>query len=124
MDWLDAPTPPEPQPLAGATYAKKIDKAEARIDWTSSAQEIERQVRAFNPVPGAWFEAGGERIKLLKAALAPGSGERGQVLDDVLTIATGAGAIHPVTVQRAGRGPMTADELLRGFSIPKGTILT
>jgi methionyl-tRNA formyltransferase len=124
MDWLDAPTPPEPQPLAGATYAKKIDKAEARIDWTGSAQEIERQVRAFNPVPGAWFEAGGERIKLLKAALAPGSGERGQVLDDVLTIATGAGAIHPVTVQRAGRGPMTADELLRGFSIPKGTILT
>jgi methionyl-tRNA formyltransferase len=124
MDWLDAPTPPEPQPLAGATYAKKIGKAEARIDWTGSAQEIERQVRAFNPVPGAWFEAGGERIKLLKAALVPGSGEPGQVLDDVLTIATGAGAIHPVTVQRAGRGPMTADELLRGFSIPKGTILT
>ena len=67
--WLDHPTPPEPQPIAGATYAKKVDKAEARIDWTHSAPEIERQVRAFAPAPGAWFEANGERIKLLEAAV-------------------------------------------------------
>jgi methionyl-tRNA formyltransferase len=124
MDWLDGPTLPEPQPLAGATYAKKIDKAEARIACTHPSQEIERQVRAFNPVPGAWFEADGERIKLLEARLAQGSGTPGEVLDEKLTIAAGNGAILPVMVQRSGRSPMSADELLRGFSIPKGTILT
>ena len=123
--WLDDPTPSEPQPIAGATYAAKIDKAEARIDWTDSADEILRKVRAFNPIPGAWFEANGERIKLLEAATGSElSGAPGQVLDDRLTIACGSGYIQPLEVQRAGRSAMTPGELLRGFSVPKSTILS
>jgi methionyl-tRNA formyltransferase len=123
IEWLDHPTPPDPQPEAGATYAKKIDKAEARIDWTHSAEEIERQIRAFAPQPGAWFEANGERIKILAAEFADGSGKAGEVIDDGLVIAAGSGAIRPLQVQRAGRAPMSAEELLRGFPIAKGTIL-
>jgi methionyl-tRNA formyltransferase len=110
--------------VAGATYASKIDKAEARIDWSQPAEQIERQARAFNPLPGAWFEAEGERIKLLEAAVgADASGKPGEILDDNLNIACCVGYIRPLKVQRAGRGPMTAGELLRGFAIPKGTIL-
>jgi len=124
IEWLRNPTAGEPQPDEGVTYASKIDKAEARIDWSQAAVQIERQVRAFNPAPGAWFDANGERIKLLAAHVVDGSGAPGQVVDDELTIATGAAALRPVTVQRAGRGPMTSGELLRGFSIPKGTILS
>src|SRR4051812_38615926 len=71
IEWLDSPTPAEPQPIAGATYASKIDKAETRIDWSQTAELIERMVRAFSPVPGAWFEVGGERIKLLEAEIEP-----------------------------------------------------
>jgi methionyl-tRNA formyltransferase len=123
IEWLHAPTPPEPQPEDGATYASKIDKAEARIDWGKPAAELERQVRAFAPAPGAWFEANGERVKLLEAGLSSAEGSPGEVLDDALTIACGYGAIVPVTVQRAGRSSMTPQELLRGFAIPKGTIL-
>jgi methionyl-tRNA formyltransferase len=116
--------PPIPQPEEGATYAKKIHKAEARIDWSKSAEEIERQVRAFNPSPGAFFELNGERIKILYAEDDDGSAEPGTVVDDELTIACGSGLLIPLKVQRAGRGVMTPDELLRGFPIPKGTILT
>ena len=124
LDWLDNPTPAEPQPIAGATYASKIDKAETRIDWSKPAEEIERQVRAFNPVPGAWFEAGGERIKLLEAAVGgDASGAPGAILDECLNVACGAGYIRPLKVQRAGRGVMSPGELLRGFPIPKGAIL-
>ena len=123
VNWLDHPTPPEPQPISGATYAKKIDKDEARIDWIQPAEAIARQVRAFSPAPGAWFEAGGERVKLLEAEVADGSGKPGEVVDGQLTIAAGAGAIHPLKVQRAGRAPMSADELLRGFAIAAGTML-
>jgi methionyl-tRNA formyltransferase len=124
LDWLNHPTPPEPQPIAGATYARKIDKAETRIDWTNKAEEIERQVRAFAPSPGAWFEANGERIKLLAAhAGSDASAEPGQVLDDALCIACGSGYIRALKVQRAGRAAMTPGELLRGFAIPKDTIL-
>src|SRR5437764_7671642 len=80
IEWLAAPTPPEAQPVAGATYAAKIDKAEARIDWRQPAEQIERQVRAFAPAPSAWFEAGGERIKLLAAtAGSDASGQPGEV---------------------------------------------
>jgi methionyl-tRNA formyltransferase len=124
VDWLDHPTSPQPQPAEGVTYASKVDKSEARIDWAASANQIERQVRAFNPVPGAWFEANGERVKLLDAvAGADPSGSPGEVLDDCLTIACGSGSIRPIKVQRAGRGPMSPGELLRGFPIPKSTIL-
>jgi methionyl-tRNA formyltransferase len=122
-EWLANPTPPEPQPIAGVTYASKVDKAEARIDWAKSAADIERQVRAFAPTPGAWFEAKGERIKLLEAVLDRREAEPATVLDDQLTIAASDGAVRPLKVQRAGRAPMTAEELLRGFPIPKGTTL-
>ncbi|HEX8840420.1 MAG TPA: methionyl-tRNA formyltransferase, partial [Sphingomicrobium sp.] len=123
ITWLGKPAPAEPQPGDGVTYASKIDKAEARISWSKSAAEIERAVRAFNPVPGAWFEVNGERVKLLAADVVGGTGTPGEVVDDRLTIATCSGAIRAVQVQRAGRGPMSAGELLRGFAIPKGTIL-
>jgi len=123
LDWLSHPTAPEPQPEDGITYAAKIAKAEARIDWRRSAAEIERQVRAFAPEPGAWFDADGERIKLLEADIAEGAGQPGQVIDQALTIATRDGAIRPRLVQRAGRSPLHADALLRGFAIPVGTIL-
>jgi methionyl-tRNA formyltransferase len=124
VEWLEQPTPPEQQPDEGATYASKIDKAEARIDWCQSAEAIERKVRAFAPLPGAWFEANGERVKLLEATAGAGAqGTPGEVLDDCLNIACGSGHIRALKVQRAGRGVMTAGELLRGFPIPKGTIL-
>ncbi|HEU0285098.1 MAG TPA: methionyl-tRNA formyltransferase [Sphingomicrobium sp.] len=124
LEWIANPTLPEQQPEEGVTYASKIDKAEARIDWTRPAEEIEQQVRAFAPAPGAWFEANSERIKLLDArAGSDASGKPGEVLDDRLNVAAGDGYVRPLKVQRAGRSAMTVDELLRGFAIPKGTIL-
>ena len=125
VDFLADPIscPAEPQPQDGITYAAKIDKAEARIDWTQAAGQIERQVRAFAPAPGAWFEVAGERIKLLSADMAEGSGAAGTVLDEELTIACGSDALRPTLVQRAGRGPMSPAELLRGFPVPQGTVL-
>jgi methionyl-tRNA formyltransferase len=124
VEWLESPTPAEPQPIAGTTYAKKIDKAETRIDWSQPAEQVGRQVRAFAPAPGAWFEANSERLKLLAADVAAEApGKPGEVLDDAMTIACGKGAVRPLEVQRAGRAPMSAEELLRGFPIPKGAIL-
>ena len=126
IEWLADPTShrPQQQPEEGVTYAAKIDKTEARIDWSRTAIEIGRQVRAFAPAPGTWFEAGGERIKLLDATAGEdASGRPGEVLDDCLNIAAGEGYVRPLKVQRAGRGAMTAGDLLRGFAIPKGTIL-
>jgi len=122
-EWLDTPTPPEPQPVAGATYAKKVDKAETQLDFSEAADTVERQVRAFNPAPGAWFEFMGERIKLLEAEVVPGSGPPGMVANDHLKIACKERALRPIVVQRAGRSPMHPDELLRGFPIPKGAQL-
>ena len=125
VEWLNKPTPPLLQPTDGVTYASKIDKGEARIGWSKSAEEIERQVRAFAPAPGAWFEANGERLKLLEAhAGSDGSGSPGEVLDGCLCVACGSGYIRPLKVQRSGRSVMTPGELLRGFPIPKGTILS
>ena len=121
--------PPVAQPEEGVTYAPKVDKAEARLDFARPAIEVERQVRAFNPAPGAFFEFQGERIRVHSAELLPGDPEggvsqrRGTVLDDRLTIACESGTIRPILVQRAGRGVMTSDELLRGFPIPAGTQL-
>jgi methionyl-tRNA formyltransferase len=121
--WLENPIPPKPQSVLGITYAKKIDKTEARIEWSTMAQQVEWKVRAFASSPGAWFEANGERIKLLEAEVYGGHARAGEVLDDKLTISCSVGAIRPLVVQRAGRAVMTPDELLRGFAIPKGTIL-
>lgn len=117
--------PPVAQPEEGVTYAAKIDKAEARIDFTRSAVAIERLVRAMNPAPGAWFELRGERIKVLACEALPFTfpGGAGETVDDRLTIACGDGAIRPVLVQRAGRGVTSAEELLRGFPIASGTAL-
>jgi methionyl-tRNA formyltransferase len=124
-----------PQPEDGVTYAAKIEKHEARLDFSRSAVEVERQVRAFNPVPGAYFEFGGERVKVLEALVYPGvgrgpaaleSGPRpspGNILDENLTISCGKGILLPTLVQRAGRGVMTPSELLRGFAIPAGARL-
>ena len=124
VEWLQRPTPPRPQPDDGITYASKIDKAEARIDWSKPAEAIERQVRAFNPVPGAWFEINGERIKLLDAECVDGSGAPGEVVGSPLVIACGEDALHCRLLQRAGRGAMGVEDLLRGFAIPVGTTLT
>jgi methionyl-tRNA formyltransferase len=124
VEWIDRPTPPRPQPDQGVTYASKVDKSETRIDWRHPAEQIERQVRAFAPAPGAWFEANGERIRLLEATVGSDvSGKPGEVLDDCLNVACGTGYIRALKVQRAGRSVMSAGELLRGFAIPKGTIL-
>ena len=112
---------PAPQPDEGVTYAAKIDKAEARLTFALPAAQVERQVRAFAPAPGAWFEHGGERVRVLAADVVDGSGAPGEVLDDRLAIACGQGALRPTRVQRAGRGAMAAAELLRGFPVPAGT---
>ena len=114
-----------PQPDDGVTYAAKIDKAEARIDWARPAVEIERLIRAMNPAPGAWFAVAGERVKVLAADVLPFSfpGGAGETADDRLTVACGDGALRPTLVQRAGRGVTSAAELLRGFPIPAGTRL-
>jgi len=114
---------PVPQPEEGVTYAAKIEKHEARLDFTRPAEAVERQVRAFNPMPGAFFEYEGERIKILAAAVGSASGEPGSVLDAGLTVACGGGSIVPTLVQRSGRGVMTPAELLRGFAIPLGSKL-
>lgn len=115
--------PPRVQPDEGVTYAHKIDKAESRLDFGQDAVQVERQVRAFAPAPGAFFELEGERYRLLAAQLAPGSGAPGVTLDDALTIGCASGAIRPVLVQRAGRPAMDAAALLRGRAIPAGTVL-
>ncbi len=113
----------QPQPETGATYAAKISKEETRLDWTRDAATLRNQVRGLSPAPGAWTEINGERVKVLKAALAEGAGAPGTVLDDRLTIACGAGALRLDILQRPGRGPMAADDLLRGFPAPAGARL-
>jgi methionyl-tRNA formyltransferase len=114
---------PRVQPGEGVTYAAKIEKAEARIDFTADAAQVERQVRAFNPAPGAFFEHQGERIQILAATIEEVGGAPGSVIDDDLGIACGTGSIRPLTVKRAGRGAMATAELLRGFVVPVGTML-
>ena len=125
VQYLVAPDryPPEPQAEEEVTYAAKIRKEEARIDWAFPALQILHQLRGLAPFPGAWFEVNGERVKLLDAAVVEGDGQPGEVLDDNLRIACGEAALQPLLVQRAGKAPMTPGELLRGFPIPKGTIL-
>lgn len=115
--------PPVVQPDEGVTYAHKIDKAESRLDFTARAVAVERQVRAFAPVPGAFFELEGERYRVLAAEVVGGSGAPGEVLDDALTIACGEGAVRPLVVQRAGRPAMEVAALLRGRVIAAGTVL-
>lgn len=116
---------PKRQPKRGVTYAAKIDKAEARLDWRKPASELLRAVRAFAPFPGAWFEIEGERIRVLGATAAGGRSKAvpGTVLDDQLTIRCGKGFLRLRTIQRAGKGAMAAADFLRGFPIAAGTVL-
>ncbi|MFD2181615.1 methionyl-tRNA formyltransferase [Rhodoplanes azumiensis] len=116
-----------PQPEAGVTYAAKIEKAEARIDWTKPWTAVHDHARGLSPFPGAWFELpeakGPARIKVLRTTRGDGSGPPGTVLDHRLTIACGDGAVRILQLQRAGRQPMTADEFLRGTAVEPGTVL-
>ncbi len=118
---------PVPQPAHGVTYAAKIDKAEARIDFTRGSADVHNAIRGLSPFPGAWFEVsvGGklERIKALRSVQAEGHGPPGTVLDGALTVACGTGAVRFTHVQRAGKKPQPVEELLRGFALPAGTRL-
>jgi methionyl-tRNA formyltransferase len=108
-----------PQSEDGATHARKIEKSETRIDWSKTADDLDCMIRGLSPAPGAWFEAKGERIKLLLAEPVGGKGMPGEVLAD-LTIACGEGALRPVMAQRAGRAPMEWQALLLGFPLQPG----
>jgi methionyl-tRNA formyltransferase len=115
---------PHPQPDSGVTYAKKLSRDEARLDWRLPAARLERQVRAFDPWPGAYFLGGDERIRVLSAAAASGgNAPPGTVLDGQLSIACGDGVLRPLRMQRAGRAAMDTEALLRGFALPPGTML-
>jgi len=121
VEALDGTFMPEPQPSEGVTYAAKISPAEAQVIWDRPAAELERAIRAFNPVPGAWtLLPNGERMKLLAAAIVKGSGAPGEILDHDLTIACGGGALRPTLVQRQGKRAMSAEELLRGLDLKPG----
>jgi methionyl-tRNA formyltransferase len=118
-DALDRlPLPAVPQPEDGVTYAAKIDKAEARVDFTKPAVEVDRLIRGLSPFPGAWVQVGAERVKLLRSRLADGQGAPGQVLGG-FTIACGAGAVEVTEAQREGKRPMPAAEVLRGLVLPE-----
>ncbi len=106
------------QPDAGVTYAGKVEKAEARIDWTRPAEEVDRLIRGLSPFPGAWCEIAGERVKLLRSRLSEGEGAPGQVLAG-FTIACGTGAVEITEAQREGRKPMPGPEVLRGVTLPE-----
>ena len=109
-----------PQPDKGVTYAEKISKNETRIDWSKPWKQVHDHIRGLSPFPGAWFEIDGARIKALRSMKGEGSGAAGTALDDKFTIACGTGAVRLTQVQRAGKQPMSADELLRGTPVKSG----
>lgn len=109
-----------PQPSEGVTYARKIDKAEAHIDFAKSAETVRNHVHGLSPFPGAWFMLDGTRVKALLCEVTEGAGLPGLFLDDRLEIACGSGAIRLLKLQREGKAAMTADEFLRGWPVPKG----
>ncbi|GLO73112.1 methionyl-tRNA formyltransferase [Phaeobacter italicus] len=111
------------QPEEGVTYAHKIDKAEARVDWTRPAAEVDRQIRGLSPFPGAWCEIDGQRVKLLGSRLTEGAGPAGVVLDDSLRVACGDGAVELLRLQRAGKGAQDREIFLNGFPVGAGTQL-
>jgi len=117
-----------PQSQNGITYAHKIDKKEARIDWSQPAEELDRLIRGLSPFPGAWFELstpkGPTRVKVLMAVPEARHGAPGEVLDDHLLIACGEGAVRLIRLQRAGKGVQAAEDFLRGQGVAKGTRLS
>ena len=110
-----------PQPQAGVTYAEKISKNETRIDWSRPWKQVHDHIRGLSPVPGAWFELGGDRVKVLRSTKGEGSGAPGIALDGKLTVACAQGAVRLVQLQRAGKEPLSADEFLRGTPLKAGT---
>jgi methionyl-tRNA formyltransferase len=114
---------PQPQPQDGVTYAAKLAKDEGRIDWTKSAAEIDRMVRALNPGPGTFFELNGERIKVLAAEPVAGRGMAGTTLDDAGTVACGDGALKLLRLQRPSKSAVSIADFLHGFALPRGTAL-
>jgi methionyl-tRNA formyltransferase len=108
----------EPQSEDVVTYAVKISKSEARIDWTRRAADVDRQIRGLSPFPGAWMDVDGERIKLLRSKIADGMGASGVHLGG-FRIACGEGAVQIIEAQRQGKRPMEAKELLRGLDLPQ-----
>ena len=114
----------EPQPEDGVTYAAKVDKAEAEIDWTQSAAEIDRQIRGLSPFPGAWTLSGSDRVKCLMSQVDAGKGAPGEVLSTTpLTVACGSGAVTLARLQRAGKGAQDSDVFLRGYPLEIGVML-
>lgn len=120
IDAADAGQAPMPQPDEGITYAHKIDKAEARIDWARPAVEVDCQIRGLSPFPGAWFAHDGDRIKVLNSTVANGNGLPGTVLDDALTVACDDGAVRLLRLQKSGKGALETDAFLRGTPLHKG----
>ena len=116
---------PVPQPEEGMTYAAKLEREESRIDWSRPAVEIGRQIRAFNPWPGAWFELDGKRIKALACEVGGDAPQdtAGTVIDDHLAVACGEGTLRLTAVQREGKGATEAEAFLRGNPVPSGTVL-
>ena len=112
------------QHYEGITYARKIQKSETQIDWALDANFVDRQIRAFSPSPGAWFDFKGERIKILKCLIGNGKGSPGLVIDDCFQIACRNGSIFPTVLQRAGRLPYSVEVFLRGFKPPVGLTIT
>lgn len=117
LDSLDILSP-KPQPEEGVTYARKIDKAEARVDWHKSAAEVDRQIRGLSPFPGAWCDMNGERVKLLASKMADGTGTPGQMIAP-LVVACGEGAVEITRAQRPGKRAMEAEDFLRGKPLPE-----
>lgn len=115
---------PEVQPDEGVTYAAKIDKAEARIDWARPAEDVDRLIRGLSPFPGAWFELDGVRIKVLASRVVDGTGAAGTVSDDALHVACGQGAVALTRLQKAGKGAQDADVFQRGMQIAVGADLS
>lgn len=115
---------PQPQPEEGVTYARKIDKSEARIDWTRPAIEVDRLIRGLSPFPGAWFEYEGTRVKVLGSTIAEGAGAPGEVLDNGLRVACNEGAVQLTRLQRAGKAAQGVEDFQRGAQIAPGTRLT
>ncbi len=114
---------PQLQPELGVTYAHKIDKTEAQVDWSQPAAEVDRKIRGLSPFPGAWCEIDGVRVKLLASRVVDGQGVAGQVLDDNLTVACAGKAVQLLRLQRAGKGAQDADVFQRGFPVARGAVL-
>src|SRR5262245_18897283 len=127
LDAVECGTLPlAPQPESGVTYADKIGKDEARIDWAKPWQQVHNQIRGLSPVPGAWFELPGprDRVKVLRSTKGEGTGKPGMVLDDELTVSCAEGSVRLIELQRAGRQAMKASEFLRGTPVAAGAPLT